>query len=117
MKNLLKRLLAAPFVFVAAIIILLEDWLRDDLQRLAAAIGRLPIFHQIESFIAGLPPYGALAMFATPSLLLVPVKKATSIYRAAHLRYTRMKEWLRNRGRSFLRRRWDAAIKLSRRWR
>lgn len=182
MKNLLKRLLAAPFVFVAAIIILLEDWLWDDLQRLAAAIGRLPIFHQIESLIAGLPPYGALAMFGTPSLLLIPVKlaalyfiahgqpmlgfltaaaakvagtalvariyalthpnllrigwfaylharftafktriyaaiKATKIYRAAHLRYVRMKEWLRGRGRSFLRRRWDAAMKLSRRWR
>jgi hypothetical protein len=182
MKNLLKRLLAAPFVFVAAIIILLEDWLWDDLQRLAAAIGRLPIFHQIESFITGLPPYGALAMFATPSLLLVPVKlaalyfiahgqpmlgfltavaakvagtalvariyalthpnllrigwfaylharftafktriyaaiKATSVYQAAHLRYVWMKEWLRNRGKSFLRRRWDAAMKFSRRWR
>ncbi|MGE0132356.1 MAG: hypothetical protein AB7U82_30100 [Blastocatellales bacterium] len=181
MKNLLKRLLAAPFVFIAAIIILLEDWLWDDLQRLAAAIGRLPIFHQTESFITGLPPYGALVMFGTPSLLLIPVKlaalyfiahgqpamgflvavaakvagtalvariyalthpnllrigwfaylharfttfktkvyaaiKATAIYRATHLRYARMKEWLRNRGKSFLRRRWDAAVKFSRRW-
>ena len=182
MKNLLKRLLAAPFVFTAAIIILLEDWLWDDLQRIAAAIGRLPVLRQIESLIAGLPPYGALAMFAAPSLLLIPVKlgalyfiahgqpmfgfmtavaakvagtalvariyalthpnllriewfaylharftafktriydaiKATSFYQAAHLRYARMKEWLRGRGRSFLRRRWDAAMKLSRRWR
>src|SRR5215468_10362718 len=182
MTKLLKRLLAAPFVLIAAVIILFEDWLWDDLQRLAAAIGRLPLLRQIESFIARLPPYAALAMFGAPALLLVPVKlaalyfiahghpalgvvtviaakdigtalvariyaltchnllrigwfarlherytafkarvyaaiKATSVYRAAHLLYTRMKEWikewLRGRVRSFLRRRWDAAMKLS----
>lgn len=70
----LKRLLAAPFVLLAAIVILVEDWLWDDLARLAAAIGRLPVFHQIEMLIAGLPPYAALVFFAVPSLLLVPVK-------------------------------------------
>src|SRR5689334_9213244 len=70
----LKRLIAAPFVLIAAIIILIEDWLWDDLARLAAAIGRLPVFHQIEMLIAGLPPYAALVFFAVPSLLLVPVK-------------------------------------------
>jgi hypothetical protein len=70
----LKRLLAAPFVLLAAIVILIEDWLWDDLARLAAAIGRLPVFHQIEMLIAGLPPYLALVCFAVPSLLLVPVK-------------------------------------------
>lgn len=76
MKKLLKKILAAPFVLVAAIFVLLEDWLWDDLQRLAAAIGRLPIFRQLESLIVGLPPYGALAMFAAPSLMLFPVKLA-----------------------------------------
>ncbi len=76
MRNFLKRLLAAPFVFAATIILLLEDWLLEDLQRLAAAIGRLPIFRQLESLIVGLPPYAALTMFAIPSLLLIPVKLA-----------------------------------------
>lgn len=76
MKPRLKKLLAAPFVFIAAIIILLEDWLWDDLARIAAAIGRLPVFRQLETFITGLPPYGALATLAVPSLLLVPVKLA-----------------------------------------
>ena len=70
----LKRLIAAPFVLLAALVILFEDWLWDDLARLAAAIGRLPIFHQIETMIASLPPYAALVFFAVPSLLLVPVK-------------------------------------------
>ena len=37
--RLVKKILAAPFVFIAAVLILLEDWLWDDLARLAAAIG------------------------------------------------------------------------------
>jgi len=74
MKLRLKKLLALPFIFIAAIFVVLEAWLWEDLQRLAAAIGRLPVFRQIESLISNLPPYGALAMFATPSLLLFPVK-------------------------------------------
>jgi hypothetical protein len=179
----LKRLLAAPFVFLAAVFILLEDWLWDDLARLAAAIGRLPVFHQIEALIASLPPYAALVFFAAPSLLLVPVKlaalyfishgrptlglivvvaakvagtalvarifnltrptlmrigwfarayerfvafktrvyesiKSTPIYKVAHKQRLRMRaalrEWKDGR-RGFWRRRWDAALKLSRR--
>lgn len=76
MKKLLKKILAAPFVLIAAAFVLLEDWLWDDLQRLAAAIGRLPVFRQLEVLIVSLPPYGALAMFAAPSLMLFPVKLA-----------------------------------------
>ena len=79
----LKRLIAAPFVLLAAVIILLEDWLWDDLARLAAAIGRLPIFRQIEALIVKLPPYAALALFAVPSALLVPVK-LIALYFIAH---------------------------------
>jgi hypothetical protein len=155
----------------------------DDLARLAAAIGRLPILRSIEAFIIGLPPYAALVFFAAPSLLLVPVKlvalyfmshgqatlglvtvvaakligtalvariftltratlmrigwfawlyerfiafktrmydaiKATAIYQAAHQLRLRLraalKAWMSKR-RSFLRRRWEAARKFSRR--
>jgi hypothetical protein len=180
--RLLKKILAAPFVFVAAIIILLEDWLWDDLARIAAAIGRLPIFHQIESFIVWLPPYPSLLLFGVPSLLLFPVKfaslyliahgqpvfgflvaasakiagtalvarifnltkpkllqigwfaflyerltafkkriydaiKSTALYKAVHEKHLQIREavkrWIQRR-RGFLRRRWDAAMKLSR---
>jgi len=81
--RLLKRLLTAPFVLLAAVIILIEDWLWDDLARLAAAIGRLPVFRAIEPLIASLPPYLALACFGLPTLLLVPVKIA-AFYFIAH---------------------------------
>ncbi|HSB09215.1 MAG TPA: hypothetical protein VLM38_06860 [Blastocatellia bacterium] len=82
-RRRLKRIVAAPLVLLAAIIILFEDWLWDDLARFAAAIGRLPIFRQIETFIAGLPPYAALAFFLVPSTLLIPVK-LMALYFVAH---------------------------------
>jgi hypothetical protein len=74
MKLRWKKLLAAPFVFIAAIVVLFEDWLWDDLARMAAAVGRLPIFRPVEAFIVSLSPYASLAIFAAPSLLLIPVK-------------------------------------------
>lgn len=74
MKKLLKKIIAAPFVLMAAMFVLLEDWLWEDLRRLATAIGRLPVFHQLEALIVNLPPYASLAIFAAPSLLLIPVK-------------------------------------------
>jgi hypothetical protein len=77
MLRLLKKIIAAPFVLLAAIVILLEDWLWDDLARLAAAIGRLPVLRQIESFILRLPPYPSLLLFGIPSVLLFPVKFAS----------------------------------------
>jgi hypothetical protein len=185
MKRPLKRLLAAPFVLIAAIIVLIEEWLWDDLQRIAAAIGHLPLLRQLESLIAGLPPYAALALFGAPSLLLFPVKlaalyliahgqpilglmtvvaakiagtalvarifvltqpnlariawfawlqtrflafktriheaiKSTSVYKAAHRLRLRMRaalaEFFHNR-RAIWRSRWEAAIRLSRKWR
>lgn len=184
MKFRWKKLLAAPFILIAAIFVLLEDWLWDDLQRLAAAIGRLPVFRQVESLIANLPPYAALSVFAVPTLLLLPVKlaalwfiahgqaafgflvvvfakvagtalvariytltepkllligwfawlharfvifkarvydtiKASRIYQRIHRQSQILKERFRllaHRRKGFWRRRWEAAIKFSRRW-
>jgi hypothetical protein len=82
-RRAIKRILAAPFVFVAAIIIILEDWLWDDLARFAAFIGQLPILRSIESLIVALPPYLALLVFGVPSLLLIPVK-LIAFYFIAH---------------------------------
>lgn len=185
MKVKLKKILAAPFIFIAAIFVLLEDWLWDDLLRLTAFIGRLPVFRQIETLITQLPPYLSLIIFAIPSLLLIPVKllavwllahgqhmlgiatvigakvvgtalvariyslthekllriawfawlherfvnfkaqvyariKASAIYQAAHEQYlslkTRVKYFFRSKGKAFWRRRWEAARRLSRKF-
>ena len=74
MKLKLKKTLAAPFVIIAAVIVLLEDWLWDDLARLMKFIGQLPVLRQLERIITNLPPYAALAVFIVPSILLIPVK-------------------------------------------
>jgi len=81
--KILKKALAAPFVLLAAILILIEDWLWDDLARLAAAIGRLPVFRQVELLIVALPPYLSLLLFAIPSALLIPVK-LVALYFISH---------------------------------
>jgi hypothetical protein len=69
-----RRWLAAPVLVLAAVVLLVEEWLWDDLARLAAAIGRLPPFRWIEPLVRALPPWGALILFGAPTLLLVPVK-------------------------------------------
>jgi len=59
---------------VLALLILFEEWGWDPLQRAFARLARLPLIGAIERRIATLPPYAALAVFALPSLLLLPVK-------------------------------------------
>jgi hypothetical protein len=58
----------------AALVLLFEEW---GWKPLAAALGwlaRFRLVQRIEAWIAGLPPYGALAVFALPATLLFPLK-------------------------------------------
>jgi hypothetical protein len=59
-----------------ALVILFEEWGWEPLQRAIAWIARLPPLAWLERRIATLPPYAALAVFALPTLLLLPVKLA-----------------------------------------
>ncbi len=68
------RALEAVLGWLLALVILFEEWGWEPLQRLMAAIGRWPGLRWIEGAIRRLPPYGALALFALPTLMLVPVK-------------------------------------------
>lgn len=58
--------------FVAAV--LAYEELQWRLSAVFALLGRLPLLHQMENGLRRLPPYGALACFALPSLLLFPLK-------------------------------------------
>lgn len=73
-RTLLWKVLKPPVIFVAAVVILLEEWLWEPLQKLAALIGRLPVLRRFEAWIARLPPKWALAMFLTPTVVLFPFK-------------------------------------------
>jgi hypothetical protein len=72
--RVLDRVVRGLATGVLALLILFEEWGWEPLQRAVAWVARLPVLRQLEAAIARLPPYGALAVFAVPSLMLVPVK-------------------------------------------
>jgi hypothetical protein len=57
-----------------ALIIAFEEWGWDPLSRLMARLARLRWVARVESHVAALPPYGALAALLVPCLLLLPIK-------------------------------------------
>jgi hypothetical protein len=68
------RLLKGLFGWVLALLILFEEWGWEPLQRALTWVSRLPGLRWVEARIRQLPPYGALAIFLLPTLLLLPVK-------------------------------------------
>ena len=68
------RLLKALLGWLLALVILFEEWGWQPLQHALAWVGRLPGLRWAERRIQNLPPYGALALFLLPTLLLLPVK-------------------------------------------
>ena len=72
--NVVKRLFRALTYGVLALILLFEEWGWVPLARLFARLARLPLWARMEAFIAGLPRWGALLIFAVPWALLLPVK-------------------------------------------
>ncbi|MGJ7914693.1 hypothetical protein ACI48D_04330 [Massilia sp. LXY-6] len=73
MTNARTRLFA-PLVYLAAMLLLLEEWCWDVGARLGAGLARWPLLAALETRVRRLPPYGALCVFVLPGLLLVPVK-------------------------------------------
>lgn len=70
----LKALLHVLWQWPLALLILFEEWGWEPLQRLLAWVGAWPGFRQLEAWVRRLPPYGALALFALPTLALLPIK-------------------------------------------
>ena len=76
MRAFLRRLL----VVLAALLLLFEEWGWEPLAALLARLAKLPFFAWLESHIRKLPPYAALATFAVPALMLLPVKIAALFF-------------------------------------
>jgi hypothetical protein len=77
------RWIGRALEWVLALILLFEEW---GWRPLAAAVGRLVRFAwwaRFEAWLATLPPYAALVMFAAPSALLFPLKLA-GLWLVAH---------------------------------
>ncbi len=64
----------APLVYLAAVVLLVEEWCWDTGMRLARALTRWPVLAALEARVRTLPPYAALCAFVLPGLLLLPVK-------------------------------------------
>jgi hypothetical protein len=71
---LLRTFFRHIFNAIVAIVLLFEEWGWAPLAALLARLARLPFFAWLEQRIARLPPWGAVAAFATPAILLFPVK-------------------------------------------
>jgi len=66
--------LLAPLLYLAALVLLLEEWLWRVGSRIAGGIAEWPPLAWLENAVRRLPPYPALLVFALPGLLLLPVK-------------------------------------------
>jgi hypothetical protein len=64
----------APLVYVAALVLLLEEWCWNVGLRFFRALARWPFIAWLEERVRALPPYAALCAFVLPGLLLFPVK-------------------------------------------
>lgn len=57
-----------------ALFLLFEEWGWEPLAAAFAALGRLPVWRQLERLIVRLPPWAALLAFGVPVLVLIPIK-------------------------------------------
>ena len=73
-RPLLRRWLARPLLFCAAVLLLIEEWLWDGTARFLRELGGLPVVAAIGAWIRRRPPYQALALFVLPILSLLPLK-------------------------------------------
>lgn len=70
----LRPVLMTALQIIAALFVLFEEWGWRPLSELLARLARFAPLAAIERWIAGLPPYAALAVFALPTTLLLPLK-------------------------------------------
>lgn len=70
----LRKLIFAPLVYAAALILLIEEWFWDVGTRLFQLIAAWPPVASLEERIRALRPYPALCLFVLPALLLFPIK-------------------------------------------
>lgn len=68
---------------VLALAVLFAEWGWRPLAELLGQLRRLALIARLENWIQTLPPYGALAVFIVPSLLLLPLK-ILALYFIAH---------------------------------
>lgn len=69
-----QRWLFTPLIYLAALLLLLEDGLWNLGSRLMNRLAQWPPLHRLEAWICRLGPKAALVLFVLPAILLFPVK-------------------------------------------
>src|ERR1700682_6114374 len=75
----IRRSVASCLLFVAAVVLLFEEWLWEKSTAVAARLGRLPLLSDIESWIRRRERWSALALFVAPVVVIYPFK-ALALY-------------------------------------
>ncbi len=72
MLRLLTRLLQLPL----ALLVLFYDWGWETLSHVFDWLAKRPLWRAMENAVRRMPPWGALMVFALPTVLLLPIKLA-----------------------------------------
>ena len=72
--DFLAKSLRAVATALLVPVLLFEEWGWEPLSAALARLARLPLWARVERWIAGLPAWGALLLFAVPALALLPIK-------------------------------------------
>jgi hypothetical protein len=72
-KRWLRRAVRWLLLLLLAVVLAYEE-IQWRLSFVFAWLGKLPVLHSIENWARRLPPYGALALFLVPSVVLFPLK-------------------------------------------
>ena len=75
-RGFFSRLVNGGLALLAALWLIIEDWLWDSLLAAMARLAQLPLIRSLEARVSRLPPYAALVVFALPALVLLPFKLA-----------------------------------------
>lgn len=86
MNPRLKRALEIAVVPFAAAVVFVEQVLIRYLNLMMVAVARWPPIARFESWLVTLPPWAAVLAFATPSIIILPVK-VSALWFAAHHRF------------------------------
>jgi len=72
--ELVRRCVTNALLLVAAVVLLVEEWLWDRSTEAFTHLGRLPVLRSLEAWCRARPPGQALALFVVPVAVVYPCK-------------------------------------------
>jgi len=74
LASAIRHGVASCLLFVAAVVLLFEEWLWEKSNTVAARLGKLPLLSAVESWICRRERWTALALFTAPVVVIYPFK-------------------------------------------